>query len=111
MGDARSTLSEEQLVEWRQHLAEAFPDGLPECFAGALRADNFNASVKIDTGQRGGSCSGLCCWYFFLLPRLVLTPMHETVGRGSVAPRRAFSKSSVAPTPLPQDDDAASTLD
>ena len=38
VGDARSTLSEEQLVEWRQHLAEAFPDGLPECFAGALRA-------------------------------------------------------------------------
>ena len=60
-------------------------------FAGALRADNFNSTVTIDTDGQGvltcGLLPSLTSWYFFLMPRLILTPMSDgAYGAARVAP-------------------------
>jgi len=60
-------------------------------FAGALRADNFHSRVTIDTNGQGiltfGLFPGLTSWYFFLMPRLVLTPIGEVAyGEARVSP-------------------------
>ena len=72
------------------HVAMSY--GMVQClvFGGALRADNFNASVTIDQGTPGAPFR----WYFFVFPRLILTSLH---GKGSNA---------IAPAPLPQSDPA-----